>query len=41
VEPLLRHAGPPLEVFWVETGHQFPREQDLERLADWLVAVLD
>jgi len=41
VEPLLRHAGPPLEVFWVETGHQFPREQDLERLADWLVAVLN
>ena len=41
VEPLLRHAGEPVEVHWVETGHQFPREQDLEKLADWLVALLD
>jgi pimeloyl-ACP methyl ester carboxylesterase len=41
VEPLLRHAGSPSEVHWVETGHQFPREQDLEKLADWLIEVVD
>lgn len=41
VEPLLRHAGQPSEVHWVETGHQFPREQDLENLSTWLIGVVD
>jgi predicted esterase len=41
VEPLYRHAGEPKEVVWVETGHQLPRDQDLERMADWLGSVLD
>ncbi len=41
VEPLLRHAGEPVEIHWVDTGHQFPRREDLERMADWLVEVLD
>jgi dienelactone hydrolase len=40
VEPLLRLAGEPHEVHWVETGHQFPREQDLEKLAKWLIEVM-
>lgn len=41
VEPLLRLAGQPNEIHWVETGHQYPREQDLEILADWLIGVVD
>jgi dienelactone hydrolase len=41
VEPLIRHAGEPKEIHWVETGHQFPREQDLERLAGWLIGVVN
>ena len=41
VEPLYRHAGQPTEIHWVETGHQLPRQEDLERLADWLSSVLD
>jgi len=41
VQPLLRHAGEPSEVVWVETGHQLPREIDLERMADWLGSVMD
>jgi dienelactone hydrolase len=41
VEPLYRLAGQPTEVHWVETGHQLPRQEDLERLADWLTSVLD
>jgi dienelactone hydrolase len=40
VEPLYRHAGQPTEIHWVETGHQLPRQEDLERLADWLSSVL-
>jgi dienelactone hydrolase len=41
VEPLLRHAGEPTEIHWVETPHQRPREQDVARMADWLRSVLD
>ena len=41
VEPLYRLAGEPTEVHWVETGHQLPRQEDLERLADWLGSALD
>ncbi|MDT8436119.1 MAG: hypothetical protein RRA92_05120 [Gemmatimonadota bacterium] len=41
VEPLHRHAGEPTEVVWVETGHQLPRLEDLERMADWLGSVME
>lgn len=36
VEPLIRRAGEPKVVNWVPTGHQRPREEDLEKMADWL-----
>ena len=38
VEPLIRHAGEPTDVNWVPTGHTRPREEDLEKMADWLRA---
>ncbi len=41
VEPLLGHAGQPTEISWVETGHQLPRPEDLERLAEWMAPRLD
>jgi len=40
VEPLYRHAGQPFEALWVETGHQFPGQDALDRLGDWLVSTL-
>ncbi|MEJ2483304.1 MAG: dienelactone hydrolase family protein [Gemmatimonadota bacterium] len=40
VEPLVRHAGEPFEMHWVETGHQFPRPEDLDAMADWLIEAL-
>ena len=41
VEPLTRHAGQPTEIIWVETGHQLPRPEDLERMATWMAPKLD
>ena len=40
VEPLMRHAGEPTEIHWVPTGHQLPREEDLEKMAEWLYPLL-
>lgn len=40
VEPLHALVGQPTEIHWVETGHQRPRETDLELMADWLTSVL-
>lgn len=40
VEPLYRHVGQPTEMHWVETGHQLPGQDALDRLADWLVSTL-
>ena len=40
VEPLYKHVGQPTEIHWVETGHQRPRDEDLGRMADWLVSAL-
>jgi dienelactone hydrolase len=41
VEPLVRHAREPFEMHWVDTGHQLPRQEDLDTMADWLIEVLD
>jgi len=40
VEPLVRHAGEPVEMNWVETGHVTLRAEDLDRLLAWLGDVL-
>ena len=40
VEPLYRHVGQPTEMHWVETGHQLPGQDALDRFADWLVSTL-
>jgi len=40
VEPLVLHAGEPVEIIWVETGHVSLRAEDIERMAAWFDDVL-
>ena len=40
VEPLMRHAGEPVEMIWVDTGHENLRAEDLDRLMAWFGEVL-
>ncbi len=40
VEPLVRHAGEPVEMNWVDTGHVFLRAEDTERMLVWLGDVM-
>jgi dienelactone hydrolase len=40
VEPLVRQAGEPVEMHWVETGHVRLRPEDMERLVAWFGDVL-
>ena len=37
VAPLHRLLGEPVEIHWVETGHQYPEQKDQADLADWLL----
>ncbi len=40
VEPLVRHAGEPVEMNWVDTGHVSLRAEDMERLLVWFRDVM-
>ena len=40
VEPLVRHAGDPVEMNWVDTGHVSLRAEDTERLVAWFAEVM-
>jgi dienelactone hydrolase len=40
VEPLVRHAGEPSEMNWVDTGHVNVRSEDLDRIVAWYGEVL-
>ena len=40
VEPLVRHAGEPSDVNWVDTGHVYVRSADLDRLVVWYGEVM-
>jgi len=40
VEPLVRHAGEPVEMNWVDTGHVSLRAEDTERLVTWFAEVM-
>jgi len=40
VEPLVRHAGEPVTMNWVETGHVSLRAEDMEQLVAWFGDVL-